>query len=150
MLLDRLEDASRYAALHAGIAAGLEFLRQPGLDSLPDGRHGILGEQLFALVARQQGRGRDPSPLEFHRQYIDIQYVVAGHESIGWLPTADGRRIAIPYDPQRDIGFFRDRPETWLALSAGMFAVFFPEDAHAPLAGDGPVHKVVLKVRVRW
>ena len=31
---------------------------------------------------------------------------------------------------------------------AGSFAVFFPADAHAPLAGDGDVRKAVVKVAV--
>jgi beta-galactosidase beta subunit len=47
------------------------------------------------------------------------------------------------------VGFFYDRPTTWLTLSAGQFAVFFPEDAHAPLAGQGGVHKAVVKVAVK-
>ena len=35
-----------------------------------------------------------------------------------------------------------------LAVSSGAFAIFYPEDAHAPLATSGPIHKAVVKVAV--
>jgi len=39
----------------------------------------------------------------------------------------------------------------FLTVSAGMFVIFFPQDAHMPYlaaAAPGPVRKIVLKVRV--
>ena len=148
MILDYLTEADRYASLHPRIAAGFAYLRQANLAKIPDGKHMIVGDDLFAIVARDQGRGRELSPLEAHRRYIDIQYVVSGNESIGYLPQADCQRISTPYDSARDIEFYFDRPATWLTLPAGMFALFFPHDAHAPLAAAGAVHKVVVKVAV--
>ena len=95
-----------------------------------------------------QGRGAEQALLEFHRRYIDIQFVVAGIDLIGWLPTPSCQRVSTPYDEAKDVGFFYDRPATWLSVAAGQFALFFPEDAHAPLAGQGAVHKAVVKVAV--
>jgi beta-galactosidase beta subunit len=37
-----------------------------------------------------------------------------------------------------------------VTVAPGSFGIFFPEDAHAPAAADGPIHKVVLKVAVDW
>jgi YhcH/YjgK/YiaL family protein len=54
--------------------------------------------------------------------------------------------IAEPYDPQKDIAFFADRPDTWIHVPAGRFAIFFPEDAHAPLGGLGLLKKAVVKI----
>lgn len=148
MIVDRLEHADRYTAVHPGLAAGFTFLRRKDLRQLTNGRHEVDGERLFALVARDQGRGREKSLLESHHRYFDIQYVVEGMDSIGWMSTADCNRVSSPYDAERDVGFFFDRPETWLAIPAGSFAIFFPEDAHAPLATTGPIHKVVMKVQL--
>jgi biofilm protein TabA len=61
---------------------------------------------------------------------------------------ADCQSIDTPYSEERDIAFFSDRPAAWLPLAQGQFMVFFPEDAHAPLAADGPLHKVVVKLLV--
>jgi biofilm protein TabA len=148
MIVDDLARAARYQGLHALFAQAFEFLRRPDLGALDDGKHAILGDRLLVIVARGQGRGREQSPLEFHRQYIDIQYVVEGTDCIGWLPTPSCQRVKNPYDADKDVGFFYDRPATWLTVSTGQFAVFFPDDAHAPLAGQGAVHKAVVKVAV--
>lgn len=146
MIIDRLEYADRYVALHPLFGAAFRYLREMDPYEVPDGRHMIQGDELFAIVERTQGRGRDLSPLEHHRRYIDIQYVVAGDETIGWMPTGHCQQSSAPFDSQRDIGFYKDRPQTWLKVPPGCFVIFFPEDGHAPLAGEGSVHKVVLKI----
>ncbi len=150
MIVDRLQNAERIFGIHPGFRNAFEFLRRSDLSQLPDGRHEIADERLFAVIARDQGRGREKSLLEFHRKYIDIQYVINGADSIGWLPTAKCERIATPYDPDKDLGFYYDRPHTWLELFAGYFAVLYPDDAHAPLATEAPVHKAVVKVMVDY
>lgn len=148
VILSRLADFDRYANCHPGFAAGLAFLRRPDLADLPDGRQELDGERLFAIIARDLGRGRDEATLESHRSYADLQYVVNGFDLIGWSDVTQCRRPKGEFDAERDLGLFSDRPTTWLRVSAGMLAVFFPEDAHAPLGTSGPVHKVVVKVRL--
>ncbi|MDH7504523.1 MAG: YhcH/YjgK/YiaL family protein, partial [Verrucomicrobiota bacterium] len=77
--------------------------------------------------------------------YIDIQFCLSGHEEIGWKPT-DSCCGAEGFDEEKDLGFFTDESEAWSAVGPGRFAIYFPADAHAPLGGAGPVHKVVVKV----
>lgn len=150
MILDQISAAERYFPLHAGFAAAFAFLQSISLAAMPEGRHAIDGSLLSVIIERANGRGRAGAKLEVHRRYLDIQICLAGDEQIGWRPLADCAEAEAPYNGERDIQFFRDRPETWLALRPGMFAIFFPDDAHAPLAGDGPVHKAVFKVAVDW
>ena len=148
MILATLEHAYRYSACHAGLSQGFEFLQSTKLDELPDGRLSIDGDRLFAIVAHDPGRGRDGAILEAHRKYIDIQYVVGGQELMGWQPLATCQAVKQDYNPETDLAFFLDRPSSWFEVAPGSFAVFFPEDAHAPLAAQGRVHKVVVKVAV--
>ncbi len=146
MILTRLDTADRYAACHPLFSRALEFVRRPDLATLADGRHEIVDDRMFAIVARDLGRGRSDAILEYHRHSIDIQYVVSGFDLIGWTELSECRQPKAPYDRERDLGFFLDRPRTWLRVPAGSLAVFFPEDAHAPLGASGPIHKLVLKV----
>jgi biofilm protein TabA len=150
MILAKLSDAAKYAAVHAGLAAGFDFLRRPDIAELEDGRHEIDGDRLFAIVARGNARGMAESPLEFHRRYLDIQYVVSGVDQIGWMPTADCLQPRGPYEADSDLGFYLDQPCVWLPVAAESLAILFPEDAHAPLGGSGDIHKVVVKVAVDW
>lgn len=150
MILDRITNAARYARLHPGFGEAFAYLLRADLAAQPLGKHAIDGERLLAILARDAGRGQAGSPLESHRRYIDIQYVIEGTDIIGWRPLADCHGVSQPYSADRDIGFFSDTPDTWLTLPAGTFAIFFPEDAHAPLAGEGETHKAVMKVAVGW
>lgn len=150
MILDTLDNRARYERLHPGFAAALTWLTTTQLPRLDVGRHEIDGLRLFALVARDHGKGRDAARLESHRRYIDIQVTVAGSEEIGHRPRALCSSPEVPFLPDNDVAFYAERPDTWLALPPGRFAIFFPDDAHAPLAGLGELHKVVVKVAVEW
>jgi YhcH/YjgK/YiaL family protein len=98
------------------------------------------------MVACGEGRGRPNAKLEAHRRYADIQITVRGTEEIGYKPTAGCTEPEAPFDENKDAILFRDAPEVWTPLAEGMFAVYFPEDAHAPMAGQGSVRKAVIKV----
>lgn len=148
MILDDLKNAARYFGLHAGFRQGFEFLAQGGLSAFASGKYELQGERLFALVNRDAGRGHEGARLEAHRKYIDIQFLVDGSEEIGWRPTAECAQLSEPYDADRDIMFFADRPRAWIHLPVGKFMIFYPEDAHAPLASTGDNVKVVIKVAV--
>ncbi len=150
MIIDSLDKAARYRGLHPLFGRAFAFLRRTDLENLPDGRHKIAGRQIYAVAARTGGRGRTQARLESHRRYIDIQFVIAGRDTMGWSPLEECRAATHGYDLKKDIAFYTNRPRLWRAVKAGQFAIFFPEDAHAPLAGSGSVHKVVVKVAARW
>jgi YhcH/YjgK/YiaL family protein len=147
MILDTLENAARYAGFKAGLSEGFGFLDQPGLADLKDGKYEITDGLVFAIIQRGEGRDVSEGQLEGHRKYIDIQYVISGEESMGWSPRSD-----LPpsdnYDEKKDLEFFEGTPESIVKVPPGSFAVFMPTDAHLPLIGKGPIHKVVVKVAV--
>jgi YhcH/YjgK/YiaL family protein len=118
------------------------------LAELPVGRHEIDGDRLFCMISKGPGRSRAEAKLEAHRKYIDIQYVIAGTEEMGWRPTAACTLSEVSYDAEKDIEFFADEPESWTQVPAGSFVIFFPQDAHAPLVSDAEIHKAVLKIAV--
>lgn len=149
MIVDRLANAEAYYAMHPAFEQAFAFLRQGGLADLPDGRHEIDGDRLFCIISRAAGRPRAEAPLEAHRKYIDIQYVIAGSEEMGWRPTAVCTRSTAGYDAEKDIEFFDDTPQNWSPVPPGSFTIFLPQDAHAPLIGQGQIHKVVLKIAVQ-
>lgn len=146
MVLDVLANAGRYSALHPSFTRAFAFLASVDLDALQPGRNEIDGDALFVILDRKDGRGHEGARLEAHRRYIDIQYTVSGDEEIGWSAFAACADPDAPFDEAKDIGFFRDRPSTWLRVPPGSFAIFFPEDAHAPLAGRGALVKAIVKI----
>ena len=150
MILDSLADYHRYTAVHPAFAQAFHFLVYTDLKSMTPGRHPLDGERLYVSIDHKDARGRDAARLEAHRRYLDIQLTIEGAEEIGWAPLASCRQPAGAFDDAKDIGFFDDRPETWLSVPPNRFAIFFPTDAHAPLAGRGLLKKAIVKVVVSW
>jgi len=149
MIIDALDNCVRYLHLHPLFGAAFEFLRTTSLADAAAGRRELQGERLAVSIDHVSGVGRERATLEAHRRYIDIQVAFQGADEIGWRPLAECHSIVHPYDPVRDIGFWSDPPDSWIMLPPGRFAIFFPEDAHAPLAGNGALRKAVMKVAVR-
>lgn len=147
MILDRLDNIERYATAHPGFPAAFRWLGTVDVRSLPTGRTEIAGDRLYASVMREPGHGQAGARFETHRRYIDIQYLAAGSDLMGWT-HATPSLASLGYDAARDLEFYADPVGLWIPVPAGHFVVFFPEDAHAPMAGTGPMVKVVIKVAV--
>lgn len=148
MILDVLENAYCYLALHQGFARAFDFLEHPDLQELPEDSYEIDGERIFAMVAKETGRRKEDTLLEAHERYIDIQLVLAGTDTMGWRPKSLCLQPTGEYDPKTDLQLFSDEPDIWLPTHPGFFAIFFPEDAHMPLISSGLIHKVVVKIAV--
>ena len=147
MILDHLEHADQYLPLHLHFRDAFTFLQNTQLAKLPDGRTEIEGDAVYAMVVREDGRGQAGARLESHQRTIDIQYAVSGEEVIGWSPAGTAHP-GEGYDAEKDVDLHEGTPLAWLPTPPGAFAVFFPQDLHAPLAGSGPLVKVVVKVRL--
>ena len=148
MIVDTLDQCDRYRHLHPGFAAAFDFAASRDLNTLPPGRHDIDGARLYVSIDQTPGRERAGARLESHRRYIDIQLTLDGDEEIGWRPLSQCRAPAAPFDEQHDIRFYDDAPDSWFAVPPGRFAIFFPDDAHAPLGGTGQLKKAIFKIAV--
>ena len=147
MIVDTLLNAVKYFSVHPLFEKAFEFIRQTDLGNEPDGKKDI-AEGLKAIFSNAPGKTKETSLAKFecHDKHIDIQLCISGVETIGWKPR---EKCVLPngdYNAEKDVRFFSDTPDMFFQLINGQFAIFFPEDAHAPLASHGPVHKIVIKV----
>jgi biofilm protein TabA len=114
-------------------------------------REEINGRSLYAAHQVYRTRPVREARFEAHRRYIDLQYLWSGEEWIGLSPL---HRLAgdISYNRKTDVKFFKFTGDSSvLLMRAGMVAVFFPEDAHAPgiaCGRNGLVAKTVVKVLI--
>jgi len=149
MIVDHIGQANRYAKLNPHFRAAFAFLRSRRWASWEPGRHRIPGTKLYANVVSGRGVGRAKAGLEVHRRFIDLQYVVSGEELIGWRSAASCAPAGLKVDPKTDAALPPERPEAWVAVPPGCFAVFFPADPHAPMASRARMRKIIVKVPVR-
>lgn len=149
MILDTLDNAARYEALHPHFAKAFAFLRAvDGTQAL--GRHDLVGDECFALVQTYETKASSEALFEAHRKYIDVQFLHSGCETLLWAPLATMREETMAYNEAKDAALWKLIPETTpLRFAAGHFIILYPEDAHAPcIQWQQPesVFKVVIKV----
>jgi len=148
MIVDQLENAERYYALHPAFAPAFDFLRQQYNNHLESGRHDTDDDGIYIMAVSGDGNGRNDIIMEAHQKFIDIHLTVEGLEEIGWKPRAQCEQRQTEYDAEGDCELFKDEPISFTALPPGTFAIYFPEDAHAPMTGQDEVRKLVAKVAV--
>lgn len=148
MILDKLDNAQKYYSLHPEFQKAFEFLKSCDVETLNTGRHDIQGDDIYCIIAKDQGKNKDDARLEYHNKYIDIQFLAKGIEQTGWHSRLEFSGLDELYDKNNDIGFCDYKPSNWINLNPGMFVIFFPEDLHAPMVSNGIVEKAIIKVKV--
>lgn len=147
MITASLNDFYRYNNLHPQFRKVEEFLKTYIFGS-PEDRIYLDEDKLFAIPALDNAKLKENAPLEAHNRYIDIQVCLEGRETMGWRSRSDCQNPKSTFDIDKDIIFYNDKPLSYFDVPAGSFAIFFPEDCHAPLIGDGIIKKVIFKVEI--
>lgn len=146
MILDSVKNSERYLSLNPRFKAVFDFLEQHDAWTLPVGRTDIEGDALFVNVSELDLKPVEEALSEVHDKYIDVQVVFGGEELFGWSERSACRKAKGEFDRSRDVQFFTDTPQTFYAVREGQFTILFPEDAHAPMLGQGHVRKLIFKV----
>ena len=150
MVIDKLSEINKYAGLHPRFAKAIDYIVTNNLLIAEPGTVLVDGEDIKAIIMEGNCVPKEESlaGFECHNTYIDIQIVLKGKETVGWRSRKNSREPKGEYSEEKDVLFYADAPTLFFELQAGMFSIYFPEDVHAPMIGEGPIKKVVMKVRV--
>jgi len=146
MIVDAIKNAELYYSLSPRIKQAFDWLAQTNIRELSVGRHDIDGDNLFVNVMDVELKERDAAALEVHDRYLDIQIMVGDMEEYGWSERCNCHAPREEFNRERDVQFFTDTSQTFFSLNERQFAIFFPEDAHAPMLGKGSVRKLIFKL----
>ena len=139
-------------ALPAAVVKGLEYLKNTDFSQVEVGKYEIDGSKIFALVQEHQTSPKEQRRAEAHARNIDIQFVIEGAELIGFGLSDAANQVQEDLLETKDNIFFKTvKDEMDLLLTAGNYAVFFPEEVHRPccqLGGNTKLRKVVVKIAV--
>lgn len=113
-----------------------------------DRKKELKGKELWVNVAQTQPKTSKEARLEAHKEYIDIQIPVSDVEVMGYTPLQEELPVSTPYNAEKDIMFFDGPAESYLTVKPGMFAIFFPQDVHAPGITPKGVKKIIVKIKV--
>jgi biofilm protein TabA len=150
MIASDLKHIDNQLMMTPALKKAIAFLRLRGIHDLPNGRVEIDGKKVFAIIERYKTTESSSPKFEYHKKYIDVQFIASGQEMIGWAP-AERLTISEAYDAEKDVafGFMEAGGWTPLLLQVGQLAVLYPEDGHASRLAyreGSAVMKIVVKV----
>ncbi len=150
MILDRLENASRYFEVVPRFDQVMNWLAKTDITSLPAGTVVLEENNLLVKVNDVCGKRAEDCLFETHNDFIDIQIPVTGAESMGWKAKQACLNVDKPYDASIDMALYREQATSMTEVQVGEFVVFFPEDGHQPGIADPKTNyrKLIVKTRV--
>ncbi|MDR1926339.1 MAG: YhcH/YjgK/YiaL family protein [Endomicrobium sp.] len=148
MITDDIKSIDFYSNIATFIKEALEFIKI-NISSFSKEQRYEINDRMYAIVETSYPKKPPEQKLEAHRKYIDVQYIIEGYDVIGWKNLLNCKEVYKNYDELKDIIFFNDKHDFDIFLNPGTFAVFFPQDAHAPLCGKKPVKKCIVKINVQ-
>ena len=147
MIIDKIENLKNYAQVNPLFPKVVAFIEQHDLNALEPGKYEIEGKDLFVNIQMAKGKTPDEAVIETHDKMIDIQIPITDAETYGYT----ARRELPPgeYNAEKDItklpGLAAD---CYVTCRPGMFAIFFPQDGHAPcIAGTPELKKAIFKIK---
>ena len=147
MVIDTLDKLSFYAGLNPLFEDVVAFLAANDLNKLEPGKYPIKGDDLYLNINVSKGKTKEEAVMETHNLMIDIQIPLSAPESYGYTPRKD-----LPdaeYNAVKDITKIPGvLGQSYVKCDPGMFAIFFPQDGHAPCVSDSPeIKNAIFKVK---
>ena len=149
MIFDKVSNWEKYASVHPLFKPAFEHLLKNDLAALPKGKYEIVGKDLYVAISHETPITKESYPHEAHKEYIDIQVSLKGAFEAGHKFLNYCKNQTKEYNPEKDVEFYGDAPDSKVLISEGEFAIFFPEDAHIPYPPKEMVDKAVFKVKVK-
>ena len=137
MILDSLENSKRIECIHPLFKQAFDYVKSTDFSKMEDGKYDIADAGFTVSIASLFGKEKSEAAIETHKKFIDIQFPLLGVEK------------SVPYNEEQDIAFYIDKPTAYTKIYPGQFAIYFPEDGHAPGIGQGNIRKVVIKIPVQ-
>lgn len=148
MILSTLQDCGRFEVLHPLFKKAFDYVKSHNLLDAPLGRIEVEGDALFINNSNPECVKVEKQVLEVHRKYIDIHVLLEGEETVGWKPLSDCRNETKPYNEDEDCALYDEQAATYFKMQPGQILIVWPEDAHAPVIGEGKIRKLIIKVKI--
>jgi len=152
MIVDVLSNLEFYKSISNDFYEGLKFIKDAAIE-IPLGEYPLTPTAKALVMEYETKVGDNGFGYEAHKHLIDIQYCIKGSERIPWHNLDNALVSHTEYDEKKDFTFFNWVPaQGEVVIGSGVFAIFYPRDAHAPVfsTGDKPemIKKIVIKVSV--
>ena len=151
MIIDSIRNREKYYCLGEEYKAALDFCASVMEDGFKEGDFPLLDGRVVMKNRVLKTKSVEDCKWECHRKFVDVHFVVSGHEKIGY---ADAKNMEVlSENEEKDMVYLAGGADdgAHLPLEAGYFMITFTDDAHLPAISFGECEsyeKVVAKIPV--
>ncbi|MBQ4131444.1 MAG: YhcH/YjgK/YiaL family protein [Clostridia bacterium] len=146
MIFDSINYIDNYKS-NLTIYKVLKFLKETDFTKVELGKYAFEGNDIYYMVQQYETKADKPHS-EVHQEYIDIQYIVSGKETIGIAPI-DCEKTLLEVKEGKDCWLYSCETQP-IILNSGDYMILYPNEIHKPgVAAEKPseVLKVVVKIK---
>lgn len=152
MILGNVNDLSIMVEINAKLITAINLALKQSPLLLKEGSYPIEGDNIFMNVMSFATQPAENKKFELHRNYIDVQILLQGQERIDFS-TLNQAVAPTEYDERDDYQLCEEVTNLQsVELTAGMFAIFMPNEPHKPgiiaSTGTTTLKKAVIKVKL--
>lgn len=145
MIVDSIDNASKYYPIDSELEAVFEKLQECLISPGPDRDYGIGSRSTVSVQHDLPLRNRE-CPYEYHEKNMDIHLCLAGTEIIEYSVE---KTTALDDSEDRDLYLAEGECAGEVALTKGMFALFFTGEMHKPQLGETGANTSKCMVKIR-
>ncbi|EIE41914.1 uncharacterized protein, YhcH/YjgK/YiaL family [Mycoplasmopsis canis UFG4] len=153
MIFDKIKNANKYRTKYPELNKALEILENYNFDSLKLGITNI-NESIKIVKRNYIEKFQNIDFGEIHKDHVDI-HIYAGQSNELFHFEEDPiwkKEDILEESVENDVIFVKTKkPENYIVLDEGKFALFFPGELHCPLIMDKnlkEITKVIIKVKI--
>lgn len=149
MIHDKLAYWKTYEHLGERFRKAFLFIEEFKKNPKEDGEYS-LSENVKAIVTSYETDVSKDGPMECHRAYIDVQYMLSGSEIMEW--TVSGQpALKQEYNEEEDCALYENSGALKIPVLEDEFVVFWSQDLHRPgcrYENISSIRKIIVKIRV--
>ncbi len=150
MIVDTLENASRYYMLHPAFEMAMDYLENADAGGFKPGHVELSGQDVYVNSMERLTVAEEEAVWESHDSYMDIHFMVEGSERIKYAEP-DKMKISVPYNKENECTLFEGDEGLEVNVPVNGFVVFFPGEIHKAMIACGEptvAKKMVAKIRL--
>jgi YhcH/YjgK/YiaL family protein len=146
MIIHSLKNIEQYRRSCAHMGEAIDYITKTGFEGLKEGKNEV-SDNVYIVKIIGDKKSDFEGTIEVHNDWIDIHIPLTDDEIIVYKSRSECTNVEKEYDADNDYMLYNEEDLAQYVLPIGYFSIIDTEMCHMAMLGEGPLEKLVVKVR---
>lgn len=146
MIIHSLKNIEQFRNTYKHMGEAIDFISKKGFAGLKEGKNEV-SDNVYIVKIIGDKKSDFEGTIEVHNDWIDIHIPLTDDEIIVYKSRSECTSVEKEYDADNDYMLYNEEDLAQLVLPVGYFSIIDTEMCHMAMLGEGPLEKLVVKVR---